>query len=79
MALQYSITHVTNFYKTIYPQGTVIELLEPIDDLYTPKPIGARFCVTDIDDSMQMHGRWADGGSMAVVIGVDSFRVVHEE
>lgn len=62
-----------------YPSGTVLELTSPIDDPYTPKQVGDKFVVSGIDDSLQIHGHWLNGGSMALVFGVDEFRIVNEE
>lgn len=64
-----------------YPAGTIIELTEPINDLYTPKPVGSRFEVDFIDDILQLHGSWLppEKGNMAVSIEEDSFIIVMEE
>lgn len=32
-------------YSARYPKGTIIELTEPINDKYSPKPVGSRFKV----------------------------------
>ena len=32
-------------YSARYPKGTIVELTEPIDDEYSPKPVGSRFKV----------------------------------
>lgn len=66
-------------YEARYPAGTVIELTADIDDPYTPKKVGDRFRVSGIDDALQLHGSWLNGGSMAVDIEHDSFRVVSDE
>lgn len=65
-------------YEARYVDRTV-ELMQPIDDPYTPKQVGARFHITGIDDELQAHGRWEDGGSMALVIECDSFKIVDAE
>ena len=61
-----------------YPAGTIIELTEPIDDRFTPKPVGSRFKVDSIDDQLQLQGRWLppERGSMAVSIEEDHFKIV---
>lgn len=56
--------------------GRTIKLTKAIEDPYTPKPIGSRFHVSYVDDCLQLHGSWEDGGSMAVDIEHDHFRVV---
>lgn len=63
-------------YEARYPRGTIVELTADIDDPYTPKKAGDRFSVGCIDDALQLHGSWLNGGSMAIVIEQDSFRVV---
>lgn len=66
------------YYAARYPAGTIVELLEDIDDPYTPKKAGDRFRVSGIDDALQLHGSWLNGGSMALDIERDSFKVVSE-
>ena len=56
--------------------GRTVELTEALDDPYTPKPVGARFHVTGIDDEFQLHGSWESGGSMALLVEHDHFKVV---
>ena len=65
-------------YSMRYPSGTIIELTAPIEDKYTPKPVGARFKVDLVDSALQLHGHWLppQSGSMAVNIEFDSFIVV---
>ena len=65
-------------YSARYPKGTVIELTAPIEDDYSPKPVGARFKVNHVDDSLQLHGSWLppQSGSIAVIIEHDKFKIV---
>lgn len=65
-------------YEARYPKGTIIELTAPIEDPFTPKPIGARFKVDSIDDQYQLHGSWLppEEGSIAINIEKDHFKVV---
>lgn len=67
-----------NTYSAQYPKGTIIELTAPIDDEYSPKPIGSRFQVEFIDDAFQLQGSWLppESGTIAVLIEKDSFKVV---
>ena len=67
------------YYRLQYPEGTKLRITKPIDDLYTPKKVGDVFIVSYIDDAGQIHGSWASGGSMAIIIGVDEFEVYTEE
>lgn len=65
-------------YEAYFPKGTIIELIEPIDDLYSPKPAGARFKVSEIDDQFQLQGLWLppESGSLAVDIEHDKYKRV---
>lgn len=50
--------------------GRTIELIAPIDNKWSPKPIGARFHIESIDDMIDAHGYWLppQSGSLAVCI-----------
>lgn len=65
-------------YSARYPHGTIIELTEPIQDPYSPKPVGSRFKVDYVDDALQLQGVWLppQSGSIAVIIEKDKFRIV---
>ena len=65
-------------YSARYPKGTIIELIEPIDDKYSPKPVGSRFKVDCVDDALRLQGGWLppQSGSIAVVIEKDKFKIV---
>jgi hypothetical protein len=65
-------------YTARYPRGTIIELTAPIEDPYSPKPVGARFKVDYVDDAYQLQGSWLppQSGSIAVVIEVDKFIII---
>ena len=65
-------------YSARYPKGTVIELIEAIDDPYSPKPVGSRFKVEYVDDALQLQGVWLppQSGSIAVIIEKDKFKIV---
>ena len=62
----------------LYPAGSKLILTADIDDPYTPKHIGDIFIVSHIDDKNQIHGRWENGGSMALIYGVDMFEVLEK-
>lgn len=68
-------------YGMRYPAGTIVELTEPINDKYTPKPAGARFKVDGIDDALQLHGHWLppESGSMAILVEEDHFKIYVED
>ena len=42
-------------YTARYPKGTIIELVEPLEDPYAPKPVGSRFKVDCVDDALQLQ------------------------
>lgn len=65
-------------YKRMYPKGTIVELTKPIEEAYFPIPAGARFKVEHVDDMAQLQGTWLapQTGSIAVIIGEDSFKIV---
>lgn len=64
--------------KQIYPIGTRIELLS-MDDPYFPIPVGTRGTVEFIDDAAQIHMRWDNGRTLALVPTVDGFRKLTEQ
>lgn len=70
------IINKATYYRMRYPHGTKLRLTEPIKDKFTLKEAGDIFTVDFIDDAGQIHGSWASGGSIAVIIGKDKFEVV---
>ena len=65
-------------YSARYSHGTIIELTEPIQDPYSPKPVGSRFKIDYVDDALQLQGVWLSpqSGSIAVIIEKDKFKIV---
>ena len=65
-------------YMARYPKGTIIELVELLNDPYAPKPVGSRFKVDCVDDALQLQGVWLppQSGSIAVIIEKDKFKIV---
>lgn len=65
-------------YSARYPKGTIVELIESIDDEYSPKPVGSRFKVEYVDDALQLQGHWLPpaSGSIAIIIEQDKFKVI---
>ena len=65
-------------YTARYPKGTIIELVEPVEYAYAPKPVGSRFKVDYIDDALQLQGHWLppQSGSIAIIIEQDKFKVI---
>ena len=61
-----------------YRPGTVVELTSAMEDPYHPLPAGLRGEVRGVDDAGQIMMSWNGGGSLSLIPGVDSFRVVEE-
>lgn len=59
-----------------YPKGSRIELLESVTDPYHPLPAGSKGTVWAVDDAGQLHVNWNEGGSLALIYGIDSFRKI---
>ena len=54
--------------------GTKVELIEMQGEQQMPK--GLRGVVTHIDDAAQIHVKWQNGSSLAIIPEVDNFRVI---
>ena len=65
-------------YKRLYPPGTRLEL-QAMNDPYAPAEPGTRGTVVCVDDIGQIHMKWDNGRSLALVPGEDSFQVVTQE
>ena len=64
--------------KDSYPPGTRIILLN-MDDPYAPVPEGTKGTVVHVDDAAQIHMKWDNGRTLALVPGEDSFRKLTDE
>lgn len=62
-------------YKDMYPKGTRIELIS-MDDPYAPVESGTQGTVEFVDDMGQIHMRWDNGRTLALIPGEDSFRKI---
>lgn len=58
--------------KMQYPAGSRIEL-HSMDDPLSPVPAGTKGTVLFVDDAGQLHMRWDNGRTLALVPGVDRF------
>ena len=61
-----------------YPVGTKIQLISMRNEKYPILP-GTVGEVTHIDDIGNIHVRWQNGSSLAIIPEVDSFRVAGTE
>ena len=79
MSIKLGRNEKKQYYAARYPSGTIVELTEPIEDKYSPKPVGARFKVECIDDALQLHGVWLppQSGSISIIIEKDKFKIVN--
>lgn len=61
-----------------YPKGTKLQMITMRNEKY-PVPPGTIGEVTHIDDIGNIHVRWQNGSSLAIIPEVDSFRVAGAE
>lgn len=61
------------WYKSQYPQGTRLQLVD-MEDPYSPVPPGMRGTVQFVDDAGQVHMIWDNGRTLEIVPEVDQFR-----
>lgn len=64
-------------YKEMYPKGTRIELID-MNDPYAPVPSGTKGTVEFVDDMGQIHMKWDNGRTLALVPSVDEFKTIKE-
>ena len=68
----------TEHMKRCYPPGTRLVLLS-MDDPYAPVPSGTKGTVVHVDDAAQIHMKWDNGRTLALIPGEDSFRTLTEK
>ncbi len=61
-----------------YPEGTRL-LLNSMNDHYAPVPPGTRGTVDFVDDAGQIHMKWDNGRTLAIVPSEDDFRKLTDE
>ena len=66
---------MVNFIREQYPPGTRIRL-NAMDDPYAPVLPGTEGEVDFVDDAGQLHMKWDNGRSLALIPGEDSFTVL---
>lgn len=62
--------------KNQYPKGTIIELMEDLEDSYAPIAKGVRGEVIGVDDMGTLHMKWQNGRSLGIIPSEDSFKVI---
>ena len=60
--------------ERMYPIGSTVELIN-MDDPQAP-PVGTCGEICHIDDIGQIHVKWENGSGLALVYGVDEFKIV---
>lgn len=65
-------------YRESHPPGTRIMLLSTSETMQ-PVPLGMKGTVDFIDDQSQIHMKWDNGRTLAVIPGEDSFRKLTAE
>lgn len=63
--------------KAKYPKGTKVRLESMRGEKQMPN--GLEGVVDFVDDIGQIHCKWKNGSSLALLEGVDDFRVIHRE
>lgn len=61
--------------KEQYPKGTRLECIS-MEDPWSPIMPGTRGTVEAVDDMGQIHMRWDNGRTLALIPGEDSFKVI---
>ena len=73
-----SMSRYADRIQSQYPEGTRIHL-EDMNDPHAPVPPGTRGTVDFVDDAGQIHMKWDNGRTLAIVPSEDSFRKLTEE
>lgn len=69
------IARKAKVYKEMYLKGTRIELID-MDDPYAPIESGTQGTVEFVDDMGQIHMKWDNGRTLALIPGEDSFKII---
>lgn len=75
MNKQDSLSKQAKRYREAYPPGTRLELIR-MDDPYAPIPSGTKGTVDYVDDAAQIHMKWDNGSTLALIPGEDTFRKI---
>lgn len=68
-------TRKAKMYKEMYPAGTRIELIS-MEDPYMPVEPGTKGTVVCVDDMGQIHMKWDNGRTLALVPSEDNFKKI---
>ena len=71
------LTREAKKWKEGYPPGTRVELIS-MEDPYDPVPVGTKGTVELVDDLGQIHLRWDNGRTLAIIPQRDRFRKITE-
>lgn len=63
--------------KNKYPAGTRIKLIE-MNDPWNPVEPGTKGTVEFVDDIGQIHMKWDNGRTLALVPGQDEFKIINK-
>lgn len=61
--------------RETYTIGSRVELIQ-MDDPYSHLSVGAKGTVVNVDDIGTIHVNWDDGGSLGVVFGADTCKLI---
>lgn len=61
----------------MFPVGSVVELIS-MDDVQAP-PSGTRGKIYNVDDIGQIHVKWDNGSSLALIYSVDKFKLIADD
>jgi hypothetical protein len=64
--------------QKLYPEGTRL-VLNNMNDPYAPVSPGTRGTVDFVDDAGQIHMKWDNGRTLAIVPSEDDFRKLTDE
>lgn len=67
----------SKMYKEMYPKGTRLELIS-MEDPFAPIEPGTKGTVEFVDDMGQIHMKWDNGRTLALIPEEDSFRKIAE-
>lgn len=68
-------TRKAKMYKEMYPKGTRLELIS-MEDPYAPIESGTKGTVEFVDDMGQIHMKWDNGRTLALIPSEDEFKKI---